>query len=131
MDQPIGQELLISIGSSFPQEGEFSLCAFEPILQDSITVSAIDLPQKSSLLNLYPNPFQQSLFIELTLNQTQSLKLQLIDLNGKIIQQVIASKRFLQGVHQFNISTIHLEQGIYFLILATETKVSTYKVIKV
>ncbi len=64
--------------------------------------------------NLYPNPTNDVINIELELNANASLQITLVNVQGKIIsQKTLALKKDKQSVIQFNLD--NESKGIYFL----------------
>lgn len=77
---------------------------------------------------LNPNPINDFLEIELTINIDGNYLLQLSDINGRIIKNPL--NNFLnQGVYHYKISINDLSNGIYNLILISENGISNKKII--
>jgi hypothetical protein len=74
---------------------------------------------------IYPNPVNEMIIIQSSEMITENLKADLIDEQGRIV----ASKEFLQGstICYFETDTIY--NGLYFLKIASDNNVKTYKVI--
>lgn len=74
---------------------------------------------------IYPNPAAEIIIIQSSDMITENLKANLIDEQGRII----ASKEFFQGstICYFETDTIY--NGLYFLKIASEKNIKTYKVI--
>lgn len=100
------------------------------IFDYSKTVS-VDLNNETGeLLQVYPNPFSDHLYLGVFTNHPSEIKLFLYDINGKEIS--ISNTITQQGINNFEIYDFaNLEQGIYFLriVLADESKI--IKLIKV
>ena len=74
---------------------------------------------------IYPNPVNEMIIIQSSEMITENLKADLIDEQGRIV----ASKAFLQGstISYFETDTIY--NGLYFLKIAFDNNIKTYKVI--
>jgi hypothetical protein len=87
-------------------------------------------PGNSSILNSYPNPFDQSLTIELVLNSKGSVKITLLNQFGQEIQKIFDEiKNF--GPHSLILETNNLPAGIYYIKLQTDETINSRKIIKI
>lgn len=64
-------------------------------------------------LSIYPNPVVTETYLELELEKSGNVAIQLLDNNGKTIFQVSNSKFLTQGIHRFPITTNSLANGMY------------------
>ncbi|WP_421946391.1 S8 family serine peptidase [Phaeodactylibacter xiamenensis] len=79
-------------------------------------------------LEVAPNPFRETLGIQLELQQAQAVQYLLYNAAG---QQLLQQEETLaQGVQQSSLSTATLPAGLYWLSVRTERGVATIKVIK-
>ena len=80
------------------------------------------------IVTLAPNPFVNSLTIQMQSAGNQNIQLQLLDMNGKLIRE----KRYpvLPGMNQLYLPAGDLPKGMYLLKLLTTEGVVTEKVIK-
>ena len=79
---------------------------------------------------IMPNPFKDAINIEMLLQQKQMLKIQLIDLAGR----VVITKNFigLPGTNNINYNGLaNLTEGIYFVKIITADAVLQQKVLKI
>ena len=77
---------------------------------------------------IFPNPSDKEINIELS-DLTESInKIQILDINGKIIKELNDSS-FNQESGKINIRTNNLSSGTYFINLMTGKKVITKKII--
>jgi len=77
-------------------------------------------PDKSSInpiLNLYPNPAQNSITVEYLTTENENTTLELFDITGK--QVLTFHKQYSKGIHQSRINTRNLKNGIYLLRFTT------------
>lgn len=66
---------------------------------------------------IYPNPFKDLLNIRLGINQTENVKVSLINSNGLLVYQADYNNQ--NGTIQLNLA--HLESGFYFLTIGDKT----------
>lgn len=93
--------------------------------KDFCAASATDdlvLPIEATL---YPNPFSNELNINVQDFDNQEIELALTDLNGRVFM----SKK-IQNSNLIQLNTEELTPSIYFCILRSADKTSTYKVVK-
>jgi len=75
-------------------------------------------------LTTYPNPTSNILNIDFTFDKYTQANLQIIDLQGKVIDSI--STNFSAGINTFQYSTPHLQSGIYIVHIRDENGVSSY-----
>ncbi len=71
-------------------------------------------PTKWALLPAYPNPFNASTTIRVTLAQPSSLDVRVINTAGQIVAD-LAHGRYASGVHEFSFDASALASGMYFV----------------
>lgn len=82
--------------------------------------SEINMPQNIGLrLTAYPNPFNLSTQISITLDRPQFIRLEIFDLLGRLVAAPPAVK-LSSGCHSFNWQAEDLISGIYFARLKTD-----------
>jgi uncharacterized delta-60 repeat protein len=81
-------------------------------------LGTIDMENNQQQLLLYPNPLQQQANFEFDLQKDNNLNVYIVDISGKLVQQVVENKPFTQGHHllQFNTSNLIANQ-IYHVVL--------------
>ena len=82
-----------------------------------IDSSGID-DNEDHVIRIYPNPFINEITINSTLNGTVTI----LDLSGKVVYQSATANQTIQ--------LDHLDSGIYILVLASNSKLYTQKIIK-
>jgi len=78
-------------------------------------------------LKIYPNPTTNILNIEFTTKNTENIKFDIFDLNGRLIKTV-SQENSNQINQQINVES--LTNGTYILVINTEKHTSTHKFIK-
>lgn len=78
--------------------------------------------------NLYPNPVQNQLVLELDLSQKMDLQIEVLDLTGRIIE---SEKYLLQNSrNQLSFDTSDWASGMYWVVLKDGNGVNVQKVVK-
>ncbi len=75
----------------------------------------------------YPNPVASNLHLELTITHPAPTNIQMIDMTGKVVRE-ISNKELSSGMHQFEVPTSDLSNGIYFIRINSNEKSSQYKI---
>jgi hypothetical protein len=79
-----------------------------------VSVSDTDkLPDEYKLLQNYPNPFNPSTTISFSLPQRNYVRLELIDMLGKVVMN-IAEGEYDAGTHNVKLNVPNLSSGVYF-----------------
>lgn len=81
-------------------------------------VPSRQIPVCIELAQNYPNPFNNGTRISYTLNKRTTLQIDIIDMNGKIVDTAL---RGIQnaGIYSIDFNSEHLSSGIYFYRLST------------
>lgn len=96
-------------------------------LMSDITVGISSF--ENSNVTVYPNPFQNDIFVNYTSQSTQNISLKIYSVEGKLVQ----SKSFVasNGLNKFNISVNDLSSGIYHYSLTSENStIASGKLVK-
>jgi hypothetical protein len=108
----------------------------ESLLDTSlVSVSqSVTIPKNFELYQNYPNPFNPNTTIRFNVSTPQEIHLDIIDLNGKIINTLIRSRKIEAGVHEIqwngkNKNGKEIPSGIYFSRLANNSNIITKKMI--
>lgn len=88
----------------------------------------VDEPEAAAAINLFPNPTAGAWTLDLTLNQTEQVGIELIGLDGKTIDQLY-NQDLPAGKHQLNFDLSGHAQGIYQVRLSTNQGVTNRKLI--
>ena len=88
----------------------------------------ITLPNQFYLGQNYPNPFNCSTKIRFDLPRSENVQLKIFNINGRLIETLIDSKR-KAGTHELNWITHDLPTGIYFCQLKVGDRIDTRKLI--
>lgn len=78
--------------------------------------------------SVYPNPFANDLFVTINAGQEQKVKLIIIDISGKVIEE--RSVAATEGLQTLALKTESLQAGIYFITAEANGKRETQKLVK-
>ncbi|MEM6698300.1 MAG: T9SS type A sorting domain-containing protein, partial [Bacteroidota bacterium] len=101
--------------------------AFQRDLLDGAVSSSEDLAIAN--LKVFPNPFQEVLYVEYELDQAENVELSLMDAGGRVVRTASVQQR-AKGSHQASIDGQNLNAGIYFLKIKMGEKVLVKKIVK-
>jgi hypothetical protein len=96
------------------------------IYADGSSIVNVSNPINVSMISAYPNPFQDNINIEYTLEQNSLVEIQLIDINGKVIKKQVAS-RLNSGSYSETLSITN--KGIYFVVVSIDNKTYVKKIV--
>jgi DNA-binding beta-propeller fold protein YncE len=91
--------------------------------------SSIGIPSEnnSSLFEIYPNPAKSHFFVHLSLEQSTEVKITAINSQGQIVKDIYNG--FLSANnHEFPIDIEDLPNGLYYILLKTNTTNSVQKI---
>ena len=69
-----------------------------------------------SAFNVFPNPANDNSTVEFSIDESQNMNVDIVDLNGKIVQSV-HSGNLAAGMHRMPINVAELSSGMYFVRL--------------
>ncbi len=97
---------------------------------DTVVIgSTTGIKKEGMLLNaVYPNPFENMINIDLSVNSKQTGSIQLMDLNGKIILN--ETRNFQKGSNHFTIEVNDIAQGMYILQIQSGEQIRLLKILK-
>ncbi len=82
--------------------------------QDLSVEPGNNLPIKHEILSIYPNPFNSTAVVEVSLNSSEFFKLYMYNLLGELTV-TLAEGRFSPGVHLFHLNQTGFATGSYFI----------------
>ncbi|HET6991325.1 MAG TPA: T9SS type A sorting domain-containing protein [Bacteroidia bacterium] len=125
---------------TYAAAGTYTLCMYYADLSNSscldtsctqVTVSATGIadPNAPSLnISASPNPFSSEININLSLNETQSVDMEVYDLTGKQVA-VLKNGTMAAGNNVINWKPVGISEGIYFLQVKAGDTVLTKKIV--
>ncbi|MFA9391746.1 MAG: T9SS type A sorting domain-containing protein [Prolixibacteraceae bacterium] len=94
---------------------------------DTTGVGIYTMEQLSDL-KVFPNPAQNLVTVQYSLQKDAKMQFTLVDMTGRVVMKNEMEKRF-SGLNSFNLDISHVHKGIYFLNLTSATYNSTIKMI--
>jgi len=104
-------------------------CESDPSNSIHVVISGIEDIETSKKLSIYPNPFNEKVQIEFTLEQGTQYTLAVFNALGQEVQVVSENQSATGEKQAFEISATRLERGIYFCKLITGEEVLIQKMI--
>jgi hypothetical protein len=91
------------------------------------SVAGVDENNNINNFTLYPNPSSENVTIEFNSASSTTIKMELLDVTGKVIKNVNANN--VIGDYKYSMNTSDLAKGIYFLKVSSDKSIETKKVI--
>ena len=86
-----------------------------------------NIPKEFELYSIYPNPFNSSTTIDISIRSSiQHTSLYIVDIGGRKIETIFAGK-LRSGIHSFNWNSNQNPSGIYFSVLKIGNSIETKK----
>ncbi len=98
-----------------------------PIIILSVDKEEGVIPEEFNLHQNYPNPFNPSTTIKFSLPKASTISLNIYDINGKLVEELIANKYFESGVYSLQFDASKLASGIYLYTLSNGKQQITKK----
>ncbi len=89
----------------------------------------IDIPNDFLLEPAYPNPFNPSTQIRLTVNNGQDVQLSLFDLSGRVLKELFNGRVNGGATKTFSVNGTNLNSGIYIVQIKGEDFVASDKIV--
>lgn len=101
------------------------------IMRDSILnllgpTGVHDLSGVVSFVNVYPNPANDKVQIEMNLSQSVALKVEVVNILGEVVSTVYNNNASI-GMMKTEVATNLLSNGVYFIRIGSDNKVQNYK----
>jgi plastocyanin len=83
------------------------------------------------ILNVYPNPVSDMMYLSFTLNKKSGINIDIVDITGRTAKNIIDAE-YETGTYTVTISLAHLRPGRYFVLYRSEyeNKVLPFLIIK-
>ncbi len=92
-----------------------------------IGVVSIDDLESFNIFSVAPNPFKDVLSLNMEVNRSMDVTIEVLDINGKVI---FSKKQNIDGQSSEELKLGHISTGVYFVHLRTEEGTLTRKVVK-
>ena len=97
-----------------------TVCDTVEVLDASVGIN--DAPLKSTPVYVYPNPLSQSANFIFSLSKKQTVLLQIFDMRGKMVKQLLSEERN-PGDHVAKLDASEFSEGVYQYLFRTEERV--------
>lgn len=94
---------------------------------DVDVTTALEGPKFGKLLSLYPNPTSGELYIELSLDKSVDLQIQVMDMLGR--SHFVQQQQLVAGEQKLQLNLNTLSSGVYFLNLSVDNQIISHKVV--
>ena len=102
------KDLQVNVGESLPAKGK-----------------------SNHLRKIFPNPLSQSTTLEWSLTRASAVKIQILDLNGKLIATLVNASEQASGDHHIDFDASGIAAGIYICQFSTGNISETKKLVVV
>lgn len=86
----------------------------------------------NTAISVYPNPLKDTAYLQFTLEQNEPISVAIIDMQGRVIEQLIQDKPSSKGNHIEPISlSSNISAGNYFIQLSTPSQKQSLQIIKI
>lgn len=93
-----------------------------PLTITGLEKSELVQPENFSLSQNYPNPFNPSTTIEFSLTDDSNVKMNLYDITGELITELISGAELTKGIYKFTFDASKLASGTYIYSLEANGK---------
>ncbi len=128
---------------TYTASGTYSLCLTYGVLIPpaspcttqvckNVVVTVVGVREYTNFLqniSISPNPSKSFVNIEYSLTQSSKLNISILDVTGKLIDNIDSEKELEAGKHNFRHNVENLSSGIYFIRFKAENGVETKKLI--
>ncbi len=89
----------------------------EPHEPDAVYLSneVDEIPTKTSIVNVFPNPFNPETTVNIHLDLPQNVNIDLINIMGKSVESILSNTYLIEGEYSFILNGENLQSGIYFI----------------
>lgn len=111
--------------------GAFLLAGSETYKLATILTASTTIPINNSSSRIFVSKENggDGYIVHLSMKQDANVTLKLIDINGLVIKQLGANKRFLIGDYQYSLQTVGVKAGVYFIRTEIDRKIIYIKVL--
>jgi hypothetical protein len=81
------------------------------------------------LMPIMPNPAQNDIEIGLIVSESSEVRIDMVDMNGKIVQHLLPQQQLQQGIHFFEADVSSILNGIYYIIVHSDKQKITEKLL--
>lgn len=94
----------------------------------SVTHDEEIIPAIYSIIENYPNPFNNETKIRISLSKYSDITLKIYDIKGRLVS-MLANGKYNKGIHEFKFNGSKLSSGVYFAVLKTENEIKSHRIV--
>jgi hypothetical protein len=113
----LGEDLAVEV-----KDGTLTSTRIIPDIPDG------EIPKTTELGNAYPNPFNPTTIIPISVSETQNIKLEVYDVSGRLVETLYDGILGM-GTHRFAFHANRLSSGLYIYRLTSSDNVVTKKMV--
>ena len=113
----LGEDLVVEV-----KDGTLTSTRIIPDIPDG------EIPKTTELGNAYPNPFNPTTIIPISVSETQNIKLEVYDVSGRLVETLYDGILGM-GTHRFAFHANRLSSGLYIYRLTSSDNVVTKKMV--
>ncbi len=87
------------------------------------------ITEETITLNIAPNPFSTTTYLNLTLEKASPLSITIFDLSGRVVSNLLQDTFLETGEHRIEYSPKDLQNGVYLCVIKTDTAQKTVQLI--
>jgi uncharacterized delta-60 repeat protein len=96
----------------------------------NLTLGTLDFDDNITAAMVYPNPIVQETTFDFDLKNTETVSVEIIDIQGKTVQTISKNQELTAGNHKQKINVSNLSSGNYILKFSSPTGSQSIKIIK-
>ncbi len=105
-------------------------CDFRDNLTTTTSRSLAIANVSANSVDVYPNPFSHQMKIEVDLLADGPMRIDVIDVSGRLVKKVVERDEARKGNHVFDVDGVDLETGLYFVRVQAGAFTETKKITK-
>jgi hypothetical protein len=98
---------------------QFHFSIFDCSQADVNDENVVELPTEFAITSAYPNPFNPTLNVSISLPETSNLKVQVFNVTGQSVATLSNGGQYSSGIHDFVFDGSDLGSGVYFIHATT------------
>ncbi|MDP8239571.1 MAG: T9SS type A sorting domain-containing protein [Candidatus Hatepunaea meridiana] len=120
-------EAAYCIESNDPDENSLEIPLYGTALR--VKQEGGGLPIELKIVDIFPNPFNNSVIVQFTLSSNNDITMKVIDLNGRVVKMLLTHEKFSLGHHSIIWNASDIPSGIYLVNIESASKTDTRKIL--
>jgi hypothetical protein len=99
--------------------------------ENTLDITGIEDPEINTAIgfNIFPNPFENQLQLNMSLNESSPININFINLTGQKLN-LVSNGYFNAGNHSLQFDTSYLPAGIWICSIQSDNEIKTFKLVK-